>query len=494
MALTDGQLVERVRNGDREAFGGLVDRYRAMVYGLGYHLTCDFEAARDLAQEAFVQAYLKMEQLREPEKFAGWLRQIAINIHRTQQRHKEVVTVTLEEANTAPDNQRTSEIEVVVQEALARLRESERLALTLHYVNGYSHAEIAGFLGVRPEAVKTRLARARAHLRTEVMAMVEDTFREKSLDESFRRDVIGMVRELELDLRKGMPSELPQLAEMVKENWQGMFAEVRRELPEQLKVRAAAGEAIAVKELPRTSAEKITRATQWLWLDRIIFHLQSHTELKDSMWVGLGRHPKGERLLRLWSQADPKAGGMRGASFPERARRYRMSVVMPHEPALASRKELQVRLVEDVRRAVAGLRAGIGAQLPVPAPELYAEVQGQFERLAVAWMEALSEEDRKRFEDSERLPVHELSRGAQEALRELVEVDWLRSVIARIAVAPEWACNLDECRVTFEAQEERTGQPGVKLECPEGSFIIMGTHGVSAESSGDPEELKAVGE
>lgn len=324
--------------------------------------------------------------------------------------------------------------------------------------------------------------------------MVEDTFREKSLDEAFRRDVIGTVRELERDLRKGLPSELPQLAEMVKENWQGLFAEVRKGLPERLESRAAAGEAIAVKELSGPSAEKLARMVQWLWLDRIIFHLQSHSDLRDSAWVGLGRHPKGERLLQLWSNADPKAGGMRGASFPERARRYRMTTAMPQELAPVTQKALQARLVEDVRRAVAGLRAGFGAQLPVPTPELYAEIQNQFERLAVAWMEALSDEDRKRFEDSERLPVHDLSGGAQEALRELAEVDWLRSVVVRITVAPEWVSRLKECQLMFEAREERTGQPGAKLECPGGSFIVMGPHGVSAESSGDPEELKAIAE
>ncbi len=71
MALTDGQLVGRVRSGDREAFGDLVGRYRDMVYGLGYHLTNDFEEARDLAQEAFVQAYLKLGQLRDPDRFSG---------------------------------------------------------------------------------------------------------------------------------------------------------------------------------------------------------------------------------------------------------------------------------------------------------------------------------------------------------------------------------------------------------------------------------------
>jgi hypothetical protein len=135
----------------------------------------------------------------------------------------------------------------------------------------------------------------------------------------------------------------------------------------------------------------------------------------------------------------------------------------------------------------------MGAQLPVPAPELYAEVQTQFERLAVAWMASLSKEDRRRLDAGERLPLGELSGPAQGALRELAEVDWLRSVVARIAAAPEWARNLDECQITFEATEERTGQPAVKLEHP-GGFIMMGRQFVSAESSGDPKELKAVDE
>ena len=98
MGLTNRQLVERARGGDREAFGDLVERYRDMVYGLGYHLTRDFESARDLAQEAFVQAYLKLGQLRDPDGFSGWLRQITRNVHRNLHRRREVSTVALEEA------------------------------------------------------------------------------------------------------------------------------------------------------------------------------------------------------------------------------------------------------------------------------------------------------------------------------------------------------------------------------------------------------------
>jgi RNA polymerase sigma-70 factor (ECF subfamily) len=192
MGKADGELVQRTRDGDREAFGALVDRYRDMAYGLAYHLAGDFEAARDLPQEAFVQAYVRLGQLREPEKFAGWLRRIVINVHRMQRRRREVPTVALDdEAQPTRESSRPSEIEVVVREALGKLREPERLALTLHYINGYSHAEIGGFLGVRPETVKTRLARARQHLREEVMAMVEDTFEAKRLPEDFTSETVA---------------------------------------------------------------------------------------------------------------------------------------------------------------------------------------------------------------------------------------------------------------------------------------------------------------
>lgn len=190
MKISDRQLVERVRNGDVQAFGELVTRYRDMVYGLGYHLTGNFDSAQDLAQEALVQAYLKLDQLHDPNKFPAWLRQIATNVHRNIQRRQEVPTVAIEEVHEMADTQHPSEIEVVVREALSRLRKPERLAITLHYINGYSYNEIGTFLGIRPETVKTRLARARQHLREEVMAMVEDTFDKKKLPDEFTRETV----------------------------------------------------------------------------------------------------------------------------------------------------------------------------------------------------------------------------------------------------------------------------------------------------------------
>jgi len=189
---TDGQLVQRALDGDGPAFGELVDRYRHMVYGLGYHLTGEFEAARDLAQEAFIQAYLKLAQLREPEKFAGWLRRIVLNVQRTQVRSRKVATVTLQDETESPaQTPRPSETEILVRDALGSLREPDRLALTLHYIDGYSCGEIAGFLGVLPEAVKTRLARARQRLKREMTAMVEETFGREPLPEDFTTKTVA---------------------------------------------------------------------------------------------------------------------------------------------------------------------------------------------------------------------------------------------------------------------------------------------------------------
>jgi len=205
MALTDGQLVQRTRAGDRQAFGDLVARYRDMAYGLAYHLTGDFEAARDLAQEGFVQAYLRLGQLRTPEKFAGWLRRIVLNVHLMERRRGEVPTTPLaDEGAHLRQQAQPSEIEVVVREGLHRLREPERLALTLHYVNGYTQAEIGSFLGVSRETVKTRLARARERLRQEVMTMVEDTFESKKLPAEFTKETVeAAIKRAEEHLKHG---------------------------------------------------------------------------------------------------------------------------------------------------------------------------------------------------------------------------------------------------------------------------------------------------
>ena len=69
--MTDSELVRALQQGDREVFGYLVDRYRDMVQGLCQRIAGNPREAEELAHDAFVEAYLKIGTLREPENLVG---------------------------------------------------------------------------------------------------------------------------------------------------------------------------------------------------------------------------------------------------------------------------------------------------------------------------------------------------------------------------------------------------------------------------------------
>lgn len=86
--MNDSELVQALQQGDREAFDDLVDRYRDMVFGLCQRITGNSHDADELAHDTFVETYLKIGTLREPEKLAGWLRTIALNLARMWYRRR----------------------------------------------------------------------------------------------------------------------------------------------------------------------------------------------------------------------------------------------------------------------------------------------------------------------------------------------------------------------------------------------------------------------
>ena len=487
---TDAQLVRCTRAGDRQAFGELVDRYRDMAYGLGYHLTGDFERARDLAQEAFLQAYLKLDQLREPSRFSGWLRRITRNAHRMQLRQREVSIVALEDQPTA--EHQPSETEAVVREALTKLRTPERLALTLHYVNGYSHAEIGGFLGVNAATVKTRLARARQHLREEVMAMIEDTFEQRALGEEFRRDVVGAVDRLANDLRRALPPELDRLSEAIQSRFSALLRQVREGLPKELGRCAKSGEAIPVTELPEGLRTKLSKAVHWLWVDRILWHLQNYDWFGDAVWIGIEQRAGKERLLSLWD-CDPRQphASLRQMTLPRRVRRYRgepdkLATGKPQRrPDCGS---LLAALTKDVKHAATDLRAKLGARLPAPPAVLYAELQSEFERLAAAWFGALTSQERRRLRAGDLVQAADLGDGAWQLLSELTRVDYLRCVLIRIVAPPDWLSRLAESRIIFAMHDERISARCVRIASPVGTHISLSADfsGVIGEHVGHP--------
>lgn len=194
-----GDEVERVRRamaGDAEAFAELVARYRDAVYGVCYHRVGHAEEAKDLAQEAFLRAYLDLGQLRDPEAFPAWLRRVTERVCATWQRRRRLQTTSLE---SAPDPlvQQDLDLPLAVHQALAQLSDDARLAVTLYYIDGYSTREVAEFLGVPAGTVKSRLHHARRRLKEELMNEYRDTLKLSVPGPEFEGAVVRAARSLE---------------------------------------------------------------------------------------------------------------------------------------------------------------------------------------------------------------------------------------------------------------------------------------------------------
>lgn len=110
MTSDEARLVRRASGGDSEAFAELVRRYRDAVYGYCYHRMGSFEDARDLAQDAFVRAFTCLDQLRDPERFGGWVRRIAANLcTRWAESRREIAVESIECQDEVPESPHAAE-------------------------------------------------------------------------------------------------------------------------------------------------------------------------------------------------------------------------------------------------------------------------------------------------------------------------------------------------------------------------------------------------
>jgi len=194
----DRDLVESSLRGDAAAFAALVDRYRYAVFGLCLSHTRDVDMAEDIAQEVFIKAFLKLRDLVDPERFAPWLRRIAVNKCHSWRR-RQSAHMSLSEAEVgwlaapgkSPEEEMVSrEIRQTVLAALGQLTVPQQQVVALFYLEELSHEQIAAFLGISLQTVNQRLYRARLRLKEVMLGLVEKTFREQKLPDDFTERVI----------------------------------------------------------------------------------------------------------------------------------------------------------------------------------------------------------------------------------------------------------------------------------------------------------------
>lgn len=182
--------------GDVAAFEQLVRRFQNMACGYAYAVLGDFHLAEDAAQEAFVDAYRLLPELRVPEAFPGWFRRIVFK-HCDRISRRRVPLVTFETvpeiASQEASPERLVEVREIFQqarEAVSALPEPQRQVTSLFYLRHYSQKEIAAFLELPVTTVKKRLHDAREKLKERMIEMVSETLRENMPDELFSQKVI----------------------------------------------------------------------------------------------------------------------------------------------------------------------------------------------------------------------------------------------------------------------------------------------------------------
>lgn len=167
-------LVTMARGGDGTAFQRLVELHTDVVYGIAWSFLGEQEAAEDLVQEVFLRAWVKLPELRESERFSGWLtrmaRNEAINWRRKRQSRSALVRlVPLEDAMESEmpttdahpgDSLDRTAREKAVEEAMLKLSPEERDLLHLHFHEDLSQRQIAERLNVHHTTVSRQIARA----------------------------------------------------------------------------------------------------------------------------------------------------------------------------------------------------------------------------------------------------------------------------------------------------------------------------------------------
>ncbi len=177
----DAQLIDRILDGDDAAFAELVEKYQKQVHALAWRKIGDFHIAEEITQDTFLKAYQKLGTLKKPQRLASWLYVIAANRCSTWLRKKHLRAQLLAKRDDAPSENTTYSAHIlaenerisaetqrdVVKKLLAKLEESERTVMTLHYFGEMSCTEIGAFLGVSGNTVKSRLRRAQQRLKKE---------------------------------------------------------------------------------------------------------------------------------------------------------------------------------------------------------------------------------------------------------------------------------------------------------------------------------------
>ena len=216
MRTDDGSIINACLNDEPEAFGVLVDKYKAGIFAYVFARIKNFQDAQELTQDVFLCAYQGLHKLKRYESFSFWLFRIASNQckkwQRNQIRHPQPESI--EDIDPKIIDKSSLEFhhnEIMnqsVREALDSLPDTYREVLMLYYFGDMDSKEIAESLGTSPTAIRMRISRAREQLKEEMLAMMGTAFEQEKLRASFTFRIVEAIKRIRIQpisQTKGLP-------------------------------------------------------------------------------------------------------------------------------------------------------------------------------------------------------------------------------------------------------------------------------------------------
>jgi RNA polymerase sigma-70 factor, ECF subfamily len=168
------ELVERAMHGDEEAFDMLVERVGDSMYSIARRILRDASLAEDATQQALLEAWRHLPQLRDPDRFEAWIHRLLVHVcyadARRERRHRGSLTLLPVGRDRSPDASAALEVQDQLDRAFRRLSVEHRTVVVLVHYLGLSPSEAADRMGTPPGTARSRLHYALQQLRASIDA------------------------------------------------------------------------------------------------------------------------------------------------------------------------------------------------------------------------------------------------------------------------------------------------------------------------------------
>lgn len=173
------ELLARCIKGDQRAQMEIYNKYYKAMYNTALRIVNDAAEAEDIMQEAFIKAFSKLDTFQGKSTFGAWLKKITVNLSiNLHNKRSKYLNVSYEdefkhhleenEGSDIADEEANSKVQKIMK-ALNSLKESYRIVLTLHLIEGYDYDEICEIMGLSSANCRTSISRAKESLRKKLI-------------------------------------------------------------------------------------------------------------------------------------------------------------------------------------------------------------------------------------------------------------------------------------------------------------------------------------